>query len=196
MLKKPNNWENVKAATERETLPKGGYVVKILDAKTITYGTAPNTFDKLEISLDIVEGDFKDFYANDYRAQMQEDKKWKGILRQYTPKDDGSEKDEWTKSSFKAMTEAIEESNTGYHFDWDEAHTKGKIVGCLFRSEEWEYNGKTGFATHAFKFVSADNIRQGKFKMPKDKLLANAVSHTDSANGGFEEISGLNDLPF
>jgi hypothetical protein len=194
MIKKPNNWENVKAATERAVLPKGGYVVKILDAKQVDYDWG----SKLEISVDIIEGDFKDFYANDYRAQTQEDKKWKGVLRQYIPKDDGSEKDEWTKSSFKAMTEAIEDSNSGYHFDWNEAHMKGKIVGCLFRSEEWAYGGKTGFATRAFKFIPADNIRQGKFKLPKDKFLSNgAVSYSESGTDDFQEIpSSDDDLPF
>jgi hypothetical protein len=192
-MNKPNNWESVKAATERVALPAGGYIVKILDAKVKTYTSDNGSFDKLEISLDITDGEFKDFYANDYRSQTQEDKKWKGMLRQYTPKDDGSEKDEWTKSSLKALTDAIEESNPGYHWDWNEDHLKGKVVGCLFRSEEWQYNGKEGWKTQPFKFVSVETIKSGKFKVPNEKPLKNkSVTQSEPA---YENIAD-SDLPF
>ena len=67
--------------------------------------------DSLEISIDVAEGEFKDFYATDYRGQNQEDKKWRGVLRLYVPKDDGSDMDEWTKSKLKAATNAVEDSN-------------------------------------------------------------------------------------
>jgi len=180
----------VKASTERVQLPKGGYIVKILNAKQMDYDWG----SKLDVSVDITDGENKDFYANDYRSQTQEDKKWKGVLRQYIPKDDGSEKDEWTKSSFKAMTDSIEVSNPGYHWDWDEAHLKGKTVGCLFRLEEWSMNGRTGWKTQPFKFVPIDTIKSGKFKVPSDKPLAN---QTVSQSGqDFEEIPSDDDLPF
>lgn len=192
-MNKPNNWESVKAATERVTLPAGGYIVKILNAEIKTYGKPEETFDKLEISIDITDGEFKDFYANDYRSQIQEDKKWKGMLRQYTPKDDGSEKDEWTKSSLKALTDAIEESNTGYHWDWNEVGLKGKVVGCLFRSEEWEYDGKEGWKTQPFKFLPVDAIKSGKFKMPKEKPIKGKVASQPAPV--YEEIAD-SDLPF
>ena len=193
-MKKFSNWENVKPAAERQQLPKGGYIVKILDAKVRTYTSDKGSFEKLEISVDIADGEFKDFYATDYRSQTQEDKRWRGVLRQYLPTDDGSEKDEWTKSIFKAMTDAIEDSNPGYHWDWNETGLKGKVVGALFRSEEWEYQGKTGFATRCFKFIPADMIKSGKFKVPADKLLAKAISGPSGQN--FEEISSGDDLPF
>lgn len=192
MMKQPNNWNDVKPAAERQQLPKGGYVCKIMDAKVVTYGQAPDSFEKLEISLDISDGEFKDFYAADYRAQTQEDKRWKGVLRQYIPKDDGSEKDEWTKSSLKALTDAVEESNPGYHWNWDESSLKGKAVGCLFRSEEWEFNGREGWATRPFKPVAADNIKSGKFKIPADKPLKNKAQPLPNT---YEEIAD-SDLPF
>ena len=193
-MRKFSNWENVKPAAERQQLPKGGYIVRILDAKIRTYTSDKGTFEKLEISVDIAEGEFKDFYANDYRSQTQEDKRWKGVLRQYIPTDDGSEKDDWTKSVFKAMTDAVEDSNPGYHWDWNETGLKGKTVGALFRSEEWEYQGKTGFATRCFKFIPAELVKSGKFKVPADKLLTKAVSGSSGQN--FEEISSDGDLPF
>lgn len=194
-MKPINNWNQVKPAVERQQLPKGGYIVKIMDAKEAVYNGQNGEVHKLEISIDIAEGEYKDFYANDYRAQAlnTEDRKWKGILRQYIPKDDGSEKDEWTKSALKALTNAIEESNPGYHWDWDEAGLKGKTVGCLFRSEEWSFDGRNGWCTRPFKFISIDAIRSNKFKVPADKPLKNKP---DCSAQGFDLVEDSDDLPF
>ena len=194
------NWDKVKPAAERIQLPKGGYVVKILNSKLVEFPDKNDpsvvAFSKLELSIDIIEGEYKGYYETDYRAQTMEDKRWKGVVRQYVPKDDGSEKDEWTKSSFRAMTDAIEESNPEYHWDWNEAGLKGKIVGCLFRSEEWDYNGSQGWATRPFKLIPANLIRDGKYKMPKDKPL----KRTEPSFNTFDSFTGIDsnddDLPF
>ena len=54
-IKKPDNWENVKAAAEREKLPVGAYICKILKAGVRTYESrdGSSTFEKLEIAFDI-----------------------------------------------------------------------------------------------------------------------------------------------
>lgn len=193
MIKKINNWESVKAATEKVVLPPDGYVVEIKGAKVVTYKSNDGgLFEKLEISIDIAEGEFKDYYTNDYRNQQNEDKKWRGVLRLYLPKEDGTEKDEWTKSTFKGVVAAIEDSNPGYHWDWDETKLKGKKVGCIFRNEEWEWAEKTGFTARPFKFIAVDKIRTGAFRLPKDKLLkrdeySSPASYTDIPD---------DDLPF
>ena len=176
-------------------LPVGGYIVKIKAAQVKEYSGQNGTFEKLEIAFDIAEGEYKDFYQADFDSQQSEDKRWKGVLRQYIPSDDGSERDEKTKAFFKTMIEAIEDSNNGYHWDWDEKKLKGKIVGCVFRNEEWEYNGMTGWRTAPLKFISVENIKNGKFKLPKDKPLANR----STAPTGFTELDVINDdddLPF
>ncbi len=191
-----NNWDQVQAAAERKKLPAGGYVVKIMDACVRSYeGRDGNAFEKLEISIDITEGEYKDFYANEYRSQTQEDKRWKGVIRLYVPTGDGSERDEWTKSRLKAVTDALEDSNAGYHWDWNEKKLKGKIVGCLFREEEWEFNDRSGWATRPFKFVSAENIRTGKFTVPTKRPLKRnneAVERIDK----LPETVSMDDLPF
>lgn len=196
-MKAFGNWENVQAAREREQLPKGGYVVRIMDAAVREINGTNGTFERFEISVDIVEGEHKDFYANDYRSQSGEDKRWRGIVRHYLPKEDGSKEDGWTKSSFKAMMEAIEDSNTGYHWDWNEKGLKGKIVGCLVRSEEWEMDGRSGWTTKPFKLVPAADIRENRFKVPNDKPLKKKT-YAKPAPGpeAFEEIPAMDDLPF
>ena len=198
-MKPVNNWDQVKAASDRQQLPKGGYVCRIMNSEIKTYNGTKGTFERLEISIDVAEGEFKDFYAADYRGQNQEDKKWRGGLRLYVPKDDGSDMDEWTKSKLKAATNAVEDSNQGYHWDWNEAGLKGKLVGCLIRNEEWEYNGRTGWNTKPFKFVPVSDIKNGKFEIPKDKPLNKKTSDSDdsetvSTNAGID--SYLEDLPF
>lgn len=197
-MKAFGNWENVQAAKEREQLPKGGYVVRIMDAAIREFQGQRGSFERFEVSVDIAEGEYKDFYAQDYRAQSGEDKRWRGVLRMYLPKEDGSKEDERTKSYFKTMVEAIEDSNTGYHWDWNEKGLKGKVVGCLVRAEEWEMNGRNGWCTKPFRFVPIADIRENRFKVPKDKPLRHDATSKAAVNSAaaVEEILPIDDLPF
>lgn len=173
----------------REILPAGGYVAKIMDAKEIKYDWG----EVILISFDISEGANKDFFATDYRNQTMEDRKWRGTYRLNIPKDDGSEKDGWTKRTFGNAIWALEDSNPGYHFDWDETKFKGKSVGVLFRNREWEMNGNTGWTTECCALTSVSDIRDNKFKMPKDKPLASKPQTYGMTEVAEEDID---DLPF
>ena len=88
----------------------------------------------------------------------------------------------------------VEDGNPGYHWDWDESTLKGKTVGVLFRNREWEYNGKTGWSTECCALACVGDIRDGNFKMPKDKPLKEKAVSSD----GFAEVSSGSDddLPF
>ena len=162
-----------------------------------TYSGQNGSFDKLEIAFDIAEGEYKDFFANDLKSQSGEDKKWKGVLRLYIPTDDGSDRDNTTKSIFKGNIEAVEDSNANYHWDWEEKNLTGKTVGVLFRNEEWKYDGKHGWKAQPFKFIAASKVREGKFTLPKDKPLKNSsVRPQTKAPAGYEEIVDDEDCPF
>lgn len=191
-MQKVKDWDTVQAVGEAVKLPVDGYVCKILDAKEVTYSGTNGDFSRLEVSFDIAEGEYKGFYANDYRMQQQEDKKWKGVLRLYIPKDDGSEQDEWTKRRLKSLTESVEDSNNGFHWEWDEAALKDKMVGIIFRNEEWEFNGRDGWKAQPFKAVPVPTVRDGKFSIPKERPLANKAAHTNA----FTEVEDGGDLPF
>lgn len=185
------------APVRREKLPAGGYVARIMDAREQEYSWG----SVLLISFDIAEGEHKDFFANDYRGQQQEDKKWRGTYRLRVPKDDGSEQDAWSKRSFCNAMWAVEASNSGYHWDWNESGLKGKLVGVLFRNKEWEMNGNTGWTTECCSLVDVENIRENRFTMPKDKpLKQHSVSSApvSSPSAGFEEVAieSDDDLPF
>ena len=192
------NYESTQTFSSRPTLPAGGYVCKILNAEEKVYSSSKGEWHKLEISFDIAEGENKGFYAVDYRAQTGEDKKWKGVIRLNVPNDDGSEMDAWNKRSFKTNMQAIEESNSGYHWDWNEAQLKNKTVGIVFRSEEWEYNGKHGWRTAPFKMVPAADVKSGNIKIPDPKPLnGKAASQASTAAdlSDFVEVASA-DLPF
>ena len=193
-----SNYDNTQTISARAQLPVGAYICQIFKAEEKVYSSSKGEWHKLEVSFDISEGEHKDFYANDYRSQSGEDKKWKGVLRMNIPSDDGSEADTWAKRSFKTNILAIEESNNGYHWDWNEAQLKGKTVGIVFRSEEWEYNGKRGWRTAPFKMVPAADVKSGNVKIPDPKPLnGKAASQASTAAdlSDFVEVASA-DLPF
>lgn len=169
-------------STSKERLPIGGYVVQILNAEVKDYDWG----SVLLFHFDIAEGDYAGFFKADYDSQNREDKKWRGTFRLNIPKDDGSERDEWSKRSFGNAMYCIENGNPDYHWNWDETTLKGKMAGMLFRSEEWEYEGNTGWSTRACAFACVNDIRNGNFKMPKDKPLKNK---TTTAIPNFHETS-------
>ena len=200
-IQKPSNWENVKAMAERVSLPVNAYVCKIVGAKVADYTDKTSgalLFQRLEIAFDIAEGEYTGHFQNDFDAQTGEDKKWKGVLRQYLPKDNGDEKDEYTKSALKALIECLEECNPGFHFDWDdERKLKGKMVGVLFRNEQWAMGERSGWKAQPFKALSLERVRSGKFTLPKEKPNKNAVNIDILAEGeSFAVIDDTEDLPF
>lgn len=196
-MKKPSNWNDVKAAGERVKLPAGGYEAKIINAKVVNYEGSNGSYERLEIAVDITAGEYKDYYKQDFDSNTRDDRKWRGVARFYVPTDDGSEKDEYTKSVLKSVTDALEDSNKDYHWDWDETKLKGLKVGILVRDKEYEIDGKHGFSPEIFRFTDINRIKEGKFTVPKQKLLkgssgtsAAASAETDSA------ASSDDDYPF
>lgn len=186
----------IKRSITNEPLPAGGYVAKILNAKVDEYSWG----EVLVISFDIAEGDYKDFFAKQYQANTNEDKKWKGNFRLTVPQE-SNQYFESQKRAFGNALACIEESNSGYHWNWNEAELKGKLVGVLFRNKEWEMNEKTGWTTEACTFVSVDEIRTNTYKMPKDKPLANKPTQNNNVSEAdlskyYEEFSSAVELPF
>lgn len=196
-MKKPSNWNDVKAAGERVKLPAGGYEAKIINAKVVNYDGSNGSYERLEIAVDITAGEYKDYYKQDFDSNTRDDKKWRGVARFYVPTDDGSEKDEYTKSVLKSVTDALEDSNKDYHWDWDETKLKGLKVGILVRDKEYEIDGKHGFSPEIFRFTDINRIKEGKFTVPKQKLLKGSSGTTAAASSGDDSAaSGDDDYPF
>lgn len=196
-MKKLNGYDEMQPYTDQERLPIGGYILKILDVKY----QENDWGDVIVLSFDIEEGDHRGFFKANYKAQTQEDKKWKGTYRIRVPKDDGSEQDNWTMRRFKTIMSNFEDSNNGYRWNWDEQTLKGKLIGALFNNKEYDFNGRHGFFTNCHSLVSVEKIRSGKFDIPADTLLKSGMrSGPQSAidNDGFMNIpDGVEEeLPF
>lgn len=196
-MKRYAGYEPKVGAPASEPLPAGGYVARIMGAKEEPWKNGKGL--SVVISFDILEGEYKDFFAEQYKANTNEDKKWKGNLRVTAP----NENDQYFESqqeSFNKTIGAIEASNNGFHFDWqpiesndDWSQLKGKTVGVLYRNKEYDIDGKTGWTTEAAYFADVDYIRSGRFKIPKDKPLK--MSSGDSTSS-FSEIDSDAELPF
>ena len=191
-MKAFNGLEIKKSVSASEPLPAGGYVAKILNAKVEEYSWG----EVLVISFDIAEGEYKDFFSKQYKENTREDKKWKGNFRLTVP-NEGNQYFDSQKRTFGNAIWAIEESNPGYHWDWNEAALRGKIVGVLFRNFEWEMDdGRSGWSTECCTFVSVDDVRTGNFKQPKDKPLKRKESYSSNQFSEMVEIDSTEDLPF
>lgn len=172
MINRPNNWDDVRAYSgSRQKLPAGAYVCDIIQAvvQSNNYG------QQLCVLVDINSGEWAGYYAENFDNNQRENKKWKGVLRLWLPVNDGSDKDEFTKSILKGFITAVEESNRGYTWNWDERTLVKKEIGVLFRNEEWEWNGKSGWTAKPFRAISVDSVADGNFTVPKDKPLKNKV---------------------
>ena len=195
MITKPNNWDDVRAYSgSRQKLPAGAYVCDIIQAvvQSNNYG------QQLCVLLDINSGEWAGYYAEDFGNNQREDKKWKGVLRLWLPVNDGSDKDEFSKSILKGFITAVEESNRGYAWNWDERTLAKKEIGVLFRNEEWEWNGKSGWTAKPFRAISVDSVEDGNFTIPKDKPLKNKTTSTDFFGGfsnGYSAESSYSNTP-
>ena len=198
-MKQFSGYDEAKKAAQSTAgakLPKGAYVAEILGVKLET-GANGNS-DKLHVQFDIAEGEYEHFFRKQYEDNNSDDKKYKGKVAVWLPKDDGSERDNWTKNSFAKWPNALEESNEGYKWDWDETKWKGKKIGLVFREVGNVIEGKEVVYTEVAYPVSVEAVRTGKageakFKARNGYGEAKATGETDFVNipGGVDE-----EIPF
>ena len=204
-MKAFNGYENAKKAASSmggERLPAGAYVCQV---KNVRYVAGENgNSDMIEILFDITEGEFKGFFKKQYDENTSEDKKFKGRKSIYVPKDDGSERDEWTKNSFAKWVNAFEDSNEGYKWDWNENKWKGLSVGIVFGETGTVIEGREIVYTEARFPADVKKVRAGT--APKAKFVAkngytgngssNNGSSSSSSNFNWQTVATEEELPF
>ena len=167
-MKKFKGFES-KIMSDFEELPASGYVCEIKQAEEV-YNQ--NGGSRLELFIDIAEGEQKGYYAKIYKEDTREDKKWRGKYVVFMPRDDGSEKDGWAKNRFNNVMGCIEDANPGYHWDWEERGLRGKKIALVFRREEYKKSdGTTGWTVKPFKAITVGNCKDGKWGKYDDKPL-------------------------
>lgn len=178
-----------------EQLPKGAYVVKILNA--VEEHSKNGTGSHIKISFDIAEGEYAGFYAQQYKANTNENKDWPydAVFFVNIPHDNCPE---WMRLNYNTFFADLEDSNDGFVCT-DAKAMKNKVIGGKFRIEQTTYNGNVYDHTRLYWTCVADDVRNGKAgKMPKDKLL-DASGSAPEVNEGFMNIpDNLEDegLPF
>lgn len=194
MINKFKDYEQTRGYSDSMQLPRGGYVCKIIGAKPqeSQYGQT------IKIAYDIAEGEYAGFYQQKFDSNTNEDKKWPATYLLNVPTDDGSKEDGWTKRKFRTFTDALEDSNDGYHFDWDEAKFKGKLVGFVMNYREWTASdGKSVLSPNAARATSIEKIRKGDFKIPDDKLSSSRPANTVPDTGFVNVPEGTDEeVPF
>lgn len=174
-MKPINNFDSVSAAGGFERPEAGGYVCQIRKAEDVP------KHEYLALEFEIVEGKFKG-----YAAETAERAGFWPLRcnRFYGSKAVGF---------FKAFIEAVQNTNKGYVWNWDEKSLIGKGVGIVFRDEEYiDRNGQLRHSIAPYEFKTANEIREGDFTVPEPKRVTAAA--TSAAPAAYAEDD--TELPF
>ena len=195
-MKAFNNFDKAKENAKYKgsaQLPVGGYEAKIKEVR-FQEGKDGNS-DMIVLAFDITSGEYKDFFKKKFDEDTSEDKKWKGKATIYCPKDDGSEQDEWTKNAFARWTNALEDSNKGYVWDWDEKKWKGKAIGLIYGEVGTVIEGKPIKYTEVRFPESIENIKSGNYKTPNFKARKGYDEAVDKEAGSLSKSDGFMNVP-
>ena len=172
-------YQDVQGVTgDIEVIEPGAYVCRIkkVSVEEKTYG------DLLVIEFDIAEGPRAGFYQRKFDAFQ----KWTGVYYQTAMKDPEKMK------FFKGFITAIEKSNDGFTWNWNEQELVGKYFAGVFAEEEYRNNeGEIKVSCKCRSVRSMDQLREGKIKIPEIKRL-------EVENTGFVAVGEVSndELPF
>lgn len=171
---------------ETIALPAGLYKCII---KQVNITTDRNQREQMTVLFDIAEGEYKGFYEKQFQARKKQssDAKWGGIHRQLTR---GA-----SLPFFKGIITAVEKSNPGYKWDWNEKGLAGKVFGGIFGREEFlDNNNEKRMATKCVQIRSVDGLKDAK--IPDDKLLKeDTAANNSGGNYGAPDSDGFMNIP-
>lgn len=183
------NWDKVTPMMDGEgnKLPAGGYICRIKSAEETT-SKAGNRM--LEIRFDIAEGQYADYYLNKYKNSKpksdSEPIRWQGTHYIVLEGD-------YADAKFKGFITALEESNPGFTWNWDEKTLSNLLFGGIFGIEEFKGERGIGKTTKLRYVRSTEYIRNGEYQIPEPKLYEEAVApFTNFNTTGVQD----DDLPF
>lgn len=170
-MKRIENWENIQESTSFKRLTPNGYIVKIFKVED-----HPEK-EYLKIYFDIVKGDDKGYFKKQYDDDKRKEKKWPNagtFIRSY--KDSAA-------SMFKGFTNAVEKSNKGYKWDFDEKTLVNKIIGLIIADEQYQnQKGQVRVRNYVAAVRSVETIEKGEYEIPALKELTTTKTTTAPAN--------------
>jgi hypothetical protein len=191
MIAKPKDWETAQAYTgdRGPQMTPGGHICKIV---ALRQETSKNGNPMIVVAFDIDEGSELDgFYKAKLKDQQKQNKdsKWQGVIRFLL-----YGKDSGTNPYFKGFVKSLEESNAGYHWDWDERSPAGKKIGIVFREEEYMQETQIRSSVKAWQVRSVQAILDG-VPVPPKKLLETHAAQPFDPKAGFVAVDD-DELPF
>lgn len=170
-MKRINNWENIQESTSFKRLTPNGYIVKILNVED------HREKEYLKIYFDIVKGDDKGYFKKQYDGDTRKERKWPNagtFIRSY--KDSAA-------SMFKGFTNAVEKSNKGYQWNFDEKTLVNKIIGLIIADEQYQnQKGQVRVRNYVAAVRSVETIEKGEYEIPALKELTTTKTTTAPAN--------------
>ena len=203
-MERIENWDKVEAKgmDDFKALPVGAYECVIKDARVnLNEETGKKTF---KVSVDIASGEFKDYFLKRFANNTSDKPKWDNNAVRYLAYEGDNV------SYFKGFITSVENSNTGYKWDWDEEKLKGKKICGVFQYEEYEkQDGSKAVKVRLNKFRSLDKMKDievsdsvkllnGKYMSIDDyneQNESNTQKMIDMLGDSVVEISS-SDLPF
>lgn len=126
----------------------------------------------LEVSIDINEGEYKGYFSKLDRKVINSYRSYKETARKF----------------FTRFIVAIEKSNPGYTWNWNEKSLIGKKLIGVFGEEEYEGNdGTIKTSVKLVDFRSTEAREAGRIKLPECKRLPKKEE---------PEVLAEEDLPF
>ena len=165
-MKKIENFDSVSETNDspRRNPPAGGYVCTVfavLDVPEKEY---------LKMEFDIAEGEYKN-----YALTMLEKYGFNPLRMVKSYK-------ESARGFFKRFISAIEKSNPGYVWNWDEATLVGKRFGAVLGEEQYRKgNGDIGTRLYVDREMSVAKLKEGAFTVPELKTLPGTAAPASSS---------------
>lgn len=187
------DYEQTQEYTDFQKLPVGAYEVEIIRAE--------DSDKALCLLFDIKGGEYDNYFRKKLaadRAANFNNPKFQGVFRLWYP--DGGQYDDNKKRRMKTALKLIKEENNlnvDFSREWDGNALKGARVGIVFRENQWEYQGKTGFTAQPYTLISLAALREGNFTIPEPKYLSTAQQGAANSfdYSGAPDLTD-DDLPF
>lgn len=184
-MKPIEGYDLVNEAGEVKRLPAGIYGVKITNVIDV-----PEK-EYLEVYCDITKGEFANYFKLLTESGFKDSSK---CIRSYTKN---------ALAFFKGFITAVEKTNPGYHWDWDEKKLIGKNVMAVFGEEEYlDKDGNVKTSVKVVEFRSLEAFQKGLIKVPELKKLPTIESMMSETkeepqlNPGSMQVISDDELPF
>lgn len=202
------NLELKKGKNYLEMPPVGAYIAEIKNAR-IVEANDKQKYDKLEMMIEIIEGDYKGRFTDIFNDQKERgyDAKYKGVYRLSLPTDgqDNEKVSGWLSNQLFCVFDSNAKPGEPKEYRWDGTTKQliGKKVGINMRKKLYNYTNNKGEVVEATtteigRLETVDDVKNGRCKPMRDNdRRTNRGDSADSTDGSdFTDVSKAVDVPW